>query len=689
VVLGADGALLVLDGDLLSRLRVKDELEKSTSDETRSKVSWKVMMQEKLSSHEEEGEVVSSPGKEEEAGRVIQAGAGTAVKRVNSTAEGDLVSKKDTGVHSEKTAGKPPTNRVTEEVDLLASLVLSPEADTAKQERPLVRVAGIGVAAGKLAVVVEHSALKLEPLLKEWNRLDLALRLLATRAVDGDRRNVFSDPNVGAGCNLLVTVDLLLLVAPLGQRLGVSPHGDLAWVVDELEVTGDRLEVLVLLAVLKTNLEKGVLLTLTKGLLGCDSSELLVGRVVRRGNIVREEDLVGANVAKTDQVVVLDDATKLLIVVGGPDLPVVVGVVVRVTGNLLALARNTAIVVSERVTVLVTVEVGLGLLVADGDTVVVLNIDRVGQHDVVAQGLLELGGHEVVTGTRSVENSEVNLEPEQVEQERHDDQTEGTSSKVLAELLQADSTTGSIDVEEVPEINDNGRANGNESKDTDILDRDIARKSESGKDKPLPPLAGEGLMSKLVPLDVEEKTAGHGKDEGRIQEDKSGLSNVGIVEEQETGGKDTGGEAVTRLPHDEVCNGDGQGTEGSGQSSESHVRDLVRNVGVSNVIEVEVAIVTDEPANKSEKKLAERRVDIEEVGSLEVVGRELSKMNLVKNDLVRVADTPESGHEGQDSDNCETNLVLGLALDSGPLSTSFGKFVKLRAGVEIVVGELL
>ena len=77
VVLGADGAPLILDGDLLSRLRVKDELEKSTSDKTGSKMSWKVVMQEKLSSHKEEREVVSSPGKEEESGRVIQAGAGT------------------------------------------------------------------------------------------------------------------------------------------------------------------------------------------------------------------------------------------------------------------------------------------------------------------------------------------------------------------------------------------------------------------------------------------------------------------------------------------------------------------------------------------------------------------------------------------------------------------------------------
>lgn len=77
VVLGADGALLVLDNDLLGRLRVEDELEESTSNKARSEMSWKVMMQEKLSSHKEEWEVVSSPGKEKEASRVIQARAST------------------------------------------------------------------------------------------------------------------------------------------------------------------------------------------------------------------------------------------------------------------------------------------------------------------------------------------------------------------------------------------------------------------------------------------------------------------------------------------------------------------------------------------------------------------------------------------------------------------------------------
>jgi hypothetical protein len=173
---------------------------------------------------------------------------------------------------------------------------------------------------------------------------------------------------------------------------------------------------------------------------------------------------------KTDQVVVLDNAARCLAVVSRPDLPVVVGIIVRVTSDLLALARNAAVVVSERVTVLVTVEVGLGLLVSDSDAVVVLNVDRIGQHDVVAEGLLEFRCHEVITRTRSVENSEVNLEPEEVEQERHDDQTKGTGSKVLTELLHTDSTAGSVDIEKIPEIDNDGTADGNESKDTDVLD---------------------------------------------------------------------------------------------------------------------------------------------------------------------------------------------------------------------------
>jgi hypothetical protein len=77
MVPGADGTLLVLDLDLLRRLRVEDEFKKGTGNKTRSEMGGKVMMQEKLSSHEEEWEVVGGPSQEEETSRVVHARAST------------------------------------------------------------------------------------------------------------------------------------------------------------------------------------------------------------------------------------------------------------------------------------------------------------------------------------------------------------------------------------------------------------------------------------------------------------------------------------------------------------------------------------------------------------------------------------------------------------------------------------
>lgn len=65
-------------------------------------------------------------------------------------------------------------------------------------------------------------------------------------------------------------------------------------------------------------------------------------------------------------------------------------------------------------------------------------------------------------------------------------------------------------------------------------------------------------------------------------------------------------------------------------------------------------------------------------------------MHLIEDNLAGMADTPESSHEGQDSDDNEANLVFGLALGSSSLSASLGKLVELNIGIEIVVvGGLL
>lgn len=69
--------------------------------------------------------------------------------------------------HSQKTAGDPPANGVANKVDLLTCVILSPEAHSAEQEWPVVRLAGVRVAAGQLVVVVEHGPLQLKPFAEE------------------------------------------------------------------------------------------------------------------------------------------------------------------------------------------------------------------------------------------------------------------------------------------------------------------------------------------------------------------------------------------------------------------------------------------------------------------------------------------------------------------------------------------
>lgn len=428
----------------------------------------------------------------------------TLVKSVNTTTLRELVGKKNTGKDCEQTASQPPANGVTQEVDLLASLVVGPEADTTEKERPLNRNTGVRVAAGESVVVVEHGALKLEVLLEERNVLDFARLLLRAVRVLGKSRNVLGIPDVAGLESVLVSVNLSLLESPLRQGSGVSPHGDLCGNVDKLEVDRHGLEVGASLCAVDSDLEEGIVEALAIGIIVADSGEFLVGRVVRRGDIVGEEPCVGHEMAKTDNITNMDAVTVLLgnVTGGRNDLPEVVGVVVRVSGDLLALGRNATIVITERVLVGVTVKVDLGVLVADVDSVVVVDADRLLSHDVVAESLLEFRAHKVVTRTGAVEDGKVDLEPEKVEHEGNDNQTSDTSSQVLAELGKAESALSAVDVEKRPEVDGDWNTDGEESEGTDVLGRDDAAETDTSQEEPLPPLATERVMTELVEANV-------------------------------------------------------------------------------------------------------------------------------------------------------------------------------------------
>lgn len=100
-------------------------------------------------------------------------------------------------------------------------------------------------------------------------------------------------------------------------------------------------------------------------------------------------------------------------------------------------------------------------------------------------------------------------------------------------------------------------------------------------------------MPQLVEFDVGEQAAGHGKDQCGIEEDEAGLADMRIVEKDQASGNDTSRQTVSRLPHNQVCDRHGQGAEDGRERSECDIGDLVGNVRVANVVEVEVAIITN------------------------------------------------------------------------------------------------
>jgi hypothetical protein len=268
-------------------------------------------------------------------------------------------------------------------------------------------------------------------------------------------------------------------------------------------------------------------------------------------------------------------------------------------------------------------KVNLGLLVLHRNVVEVINADCLLCHKVVAESLLELGCHEIITRTRSGEDSEVNLEPEEVHQEGNDNKADDASTQVLSKFGNGQRTLLAVDIEQVPEIDDDRHADGEEGEGANILGTDNTRHANAGQQKPFPPLSTERRMPELVESNVAKHTQCHEEDQSGIQQDKTCLSDVRVIEEDDGRRDDTSRKAVARLPHDQEDHADRQRSHHGGHRSVCHVGNLVGDVRIANVLEEERPIVSNQPSSECEQELAKGRVYIEEVSALKVVGREL------------------------------------------------------------------
>lgn len=120
----------------------------------------------------------------------------------------------------------------------------------------------------------------------------------------------------------------------------------------------------------------------------------------------------------------------------------------------------------------------------------------------------------------------MDLEPEQVEEERHNDQSDGTGNKVLRKVFHGKPFAI---IKEIPQIDGDGSSNGHKGEDTNVFRRDGARQCKAGQEEPFPPFTRERGVTKLRKADVAEERTGHRKDQGRIKKNQAGLADVGII----------------------------------------------------------------------------------------------------------------------------------------------------------------
>lgn len=93
-------------------------------------------------------------------------------------------------------------------------------------------------------------------------------------------------------------------------------------------------------------------------------------------------------------------------------------------------------------------------------------------------------------------------------------------------------------------------------------------------------------------------------------------------------GSDDG--SITTLLHDPIDDGNSETAENCGQSTHAHVWDVVLRVIVTNGLEVETTIESNEPTSEAKEKLCKGWMHVEIVFSRYVVSRKFSEMNFVK-----------------------------------------------------------
>ncbi|KAH3685246.1 hypothetical protein WICPIJ_003790 [Wickerhamomyces pijperi] len=191
---------------------------------------------------------------------------------------------------------------------------------------------------------------------------------------------------------------------------------------------------------------------------------------------------------------------------------------------------------------------------------------------------------------------------------------------------------------EPKQIDNHSKPNGNKSKDTDIFGGDDQGQRHTGGSEPGPPFSREHNPESLLvgELGVAENRQRNRDNQRGIQQDQSRLGDMRVVEKNQRG-------------PEQSCDN---------RRAISQIRSLVGDVRVSNVVKLERPVVADEVPDKGNEHLGERRMQIEEVGSLQIVRCKLTEMNFIENNFIWVLKLIESGEESNRGENDQRDVAL-------------------------------
>lgn len=493
------------------------------------------MVKEQLTLHQVEGEVVQSPAEHRGTDFVVESLEGGVLVIATASLPSENSNALEENPDDNGDGGCPPDDRVTKEVDL--SVVLTPEVDTALEQRPRLRSRLPGVRVSQASVGLPHDLVQL-PELAEETRVSVVdlfgiLPELGMLVVLDVPQAVGHATLAGAG-------NFLLLRGPIRKLDLVGEESATSHDVNEAELGLNSANTLLgdgALGLFLDDLDTEEIVGITiEPFITIRGNLVLPLSLADRGtNIVRVQTAVGRLVVQSDSSAVLE-VRKLSEAVPGVgsvdgksvnieglslvlEQPNVVLVLVRVESDLLLLTSSG---VHQSVRVKIS---SLSVDVADGNTATKENIGGNILHALAVESSLELGAHETISLTRVGEAEEVDSEHGHVEGDGNDDETEDASHEVLGPKAESDVLVVS---EQNPQLNQSQSSDPGDGEETNPFDTSSNTQSETTHGQPEPPSGREGLGGANFML-VREAREGEGGesgsgDERRIEKDQSSLS---------------------------------------------------------------------------------------------------------------------------------------------------------------------